>query len=492
MSESINKTDAMRDQNLRRMAQVLRLPERPDAARQERWQQVQIEQEPIPQHTRRWFMHQHPRIAFWTTAAAAAIAVIVVGLGFGHTERVSADQVFANLKLALRKSLAMRLEGIDLGNASIRGEIIMNRSKTGSDGGNEHYSELHVLLKASNHDWNDIDAVSVVCQTPAASWHFCRGNAGTISMTDHVLGRSRVTPTDYFLNRADWKAYLRDPIGAFGQMPLSMSFKTDDSEVDYSLPLAQRAFVRKVSLFMVGLGDSGSADMIVEQLRKATLTPEIEQIGPDAWVLRTGSLSQVPALIMATPNDREIADASRELIWDFVYDERQSKITGHKFDAKPEALSDVEFEIDWSAFEPHDGSLDEVAARLAAVCTRVERIAGPGSGETILRTIGVPIKINSKAVEWVRKTMAQLQSDMELHVHFGGKEQAVSSIEIRNIAGPSGRMILTVGETPLGEGRLNPERWTRAAAREANKPAVENKSSSKSAASSATYSVNPE
>jgi len=427
---------------------------------------------------------QHPRLVIF--GAAAAIALVVGGIGLEKSGRVSADDVFAHLKTALKRSVSMRIEGVDLGNAAIHGEIILNKP-TRWDTENDYYSEIHVLLKADNPEWNDLDAVGVVCQTPRRAWRYCRGNGGIESDALISGRRLNVTPTEEFHGNVDfvsnWIAFGADPAGVFSPMPLVLSFDRRQGEkidqVKYTFPTVQRRFVRNLTRFLVSLSDAQTTDALIDELRRATAHLKIEKIGADQWVLHANGIGQLEALALVLPSDDSIATALKSLIWEFTYDDAAGRITSSAFGERPALLRDVDFQHDWNAFltpdeqslgiwkvEPWKGPLNEVAERLSTVCGVVTRRPGPAQGQTILRMTGVPVTLDEAALSWARRAQEQMQK-MQLSVYFGGPDKSVTSVEINHVASASGKIILTVGEKPLGEDRLNPARWTTLSAKNA-------------------------
>lgn len=279
--------DVFRHRNLVRMGKTVTLPAPAGEARQARWRRPDgtVRAFPMPQTHRFAKRGRVVAVVSWGTLAAA-VALVFLIIGRGGVAPVSAETILTDLKSALSKSMTIRLDDIDLGSVAIDGEILIDRSPEGP-ANDTMYAEIHVLLKADNRSWPDIDGVLVICQTPEAAWHFCRGNGGS---GGGLFAPRRVTPTEYFVRGDSWQDFVHAPLRQFGAMPLSLSFFSLGGSVTYTFEQPQRDFVELLLRLLLDLTAVETAEELTEAWELNADSLEVQRPDETTLVLRMSGI----------------------------------------------------------------------------------------------------------------------------------------------------------------------------------------------------------
>ena len=149
MTDRKDLHDAYRHRNLQRMGRELALPAEPDPQREQRWKLSRPPASQTEPSRTVGFVQRHKPMALLTGSAAAAALTFAVWLGVGGSTPVSAATILHNFKTGLAEAVTIRIEGVDLGNVTVDGEIILDRA-TGeaNEKTDTFYSELHVVEPA--------------------------------------------------------------------------------------------------------------------------------------------------------------------------------------------------------------------------------------------------------------------------------------------------------------------------------------------------------
>ena len=168
MNDYSDKLDRNWDHGLSAAAARISVPPPADEARQARWRNPSASQP--NRATPRARGRRGLIIGCLTTGALAAAIALFALWGPGAATPVSAQMVLTQFREALSGALTIQLEGIDLGTSLIHGDIILDRKGPKSDPATDTmYSEVHILLKADNPQWNDLDSVVIYCKAPSAT-----------------------------------------------------------------------------------------------------------------------------------------------------------------------------------------------------------------------------------------------------------------------------------------------------------------------------------
>ena len=281
--------DAHRHANLTQLGQMLTLPARADAARQARWQSAVLaaaaeDTAPADSHPKR----RRHRALFTSGAAAAVLIALLLTSGRNHS--VSAATILGGLKAAIAQSLVINIAGLDLGSVAIDGDIYVDRAATGADDA-ARYAEVHVRLRADNEEWNDLDGVLVICDTPDVAWEFCRGNGGWITDTPQV------TPTEQFCpTQRSWHDFRAAPLDQFNSLPYRLRFTCRNSSVTYSFTGQQRMLVERVLQYLLDLSDPVSAATLLDDLLASAGAVHLECLDASIYVLHAAQLRRLGPL----------------------------------------------------------------------------------------------------------------------------------------------------------------------------------------------------
>jgi hypothetical protein len=448
MSDSHDPNDSYRHRNLMRISQVLHLPMRADAERQTRWQQATLPSPAAGPGKAISVMKRYGRFAVATSGLAAAI-VLAVWLSLGQTSAVSAATIFDTFKTALAQSLSIHVAGIDFDNARVNGDIVLDRPGPGVENDTQ-YAEVHVLLRADNPEWNDIDAVLAICQTATDAWQYCRGNGGSATARGHA------TPTEYLVQGIGWRDFARQPLDHFGGMPLELDFERYGSKVAYLFTREQRIVVEQLLRFLLELSNAETTDEVIAGLKAAAGDVRVERRDPSTYVLRATRFARLGELELVEPVAPDVSDLLKQVVFTFHYDLASQRITSTRTQP-PRGLYETGVAIrhDTSAFPL--AAPDELVTFLQqrAVDVQVDK---SGAGEWVFRVTGFPFPTDTSGLKWLGQYLRALRDSLNLSIYYNADSRAVQRAEFEGI-GPSGRIALNIGQVELDPARLKREYW---------------------------------
>ena len=461
MTDREDLHDAFRHRNLERMGRELTLPAEPDAQREERWK---LSRPPAsqtgPSRTVR-FVQRHKPMALLTGGAAAAAVTFAVWLGVGGSTPVSAATILHHFKMALTEAVTIRIEGVDLGNVTIDGEIIFDRA-TGepNEKTDTFYSELHVVLKADNPDWNDLDGAIVVCQSPTQAWVYCRGNGGS---GGGLFAPRRVRPTEYLAKGTNWPGFVKDPLGHFGAMPLQLTFYSWNSRVRYRFLAPQRAYVRQLLHFLLDLSSAETVEGLIAELQAAAGRTSVTRVDETTWVMHASNFGRIGSLEPPQPKMPDVEALLKDVVWELNYDVHSRSIVGWSTTGGGTAeLSKLGIGVDQVKLSELDlptESADALIKYFEDTARKVEVDRSSWLGRWKIRVTGYPLPLETSGRDWAVEIMPKLMRGMELSVYFDAEAGTVRRAEFRNIASPGSRITLELGQVKLDPARLEPDRW---------------------------------
>jgi hypothetical protein len=444
--------DGLRHRNLQRIANVLQLPPEADAARQARWQQTASPGAPADIENRLSQFRVYRRFVLATSGLAAAIAVLL-WLALGEARPVSAATVFHHFKKAVAQSLSIRLEDLDLGTVRIQGTIAVERGAPGA-ADDRRYAEVHVLLKADNPAWNDLDAVLVACQTPNEAWQYCRGTGGGF---DQEIGR--VVPTEELRLGRGWDDFARHPLDDFGAMPVQLRFRDEDNQVTYRFFTEQRALVEQLLRFLLDLSDVETADALIEDLRRSPGEVRVERMDGTLQVLRATRFSRIGPLKLEEPKLPDVNELLTQVVWTIRYDPASKCVLGWGASYPPELREPgLSLQFDNAARELPVDSPENLLAHLRESAAGVEVDKSDGA-QWDIRVTGYPVQVDMSGINWQRDFVRTLSDSLVLSIYYDTSDEEVRRAEFRGFGSPDGRITLEIGRAELDPQRLQSNYW---------------------------------
>ena len=451
--------DAQRYRNLQRMAQVLHLPPRADAERQARWQEGVLTVGPQPETTGVSFMKRHPIYTF-AASGLAAVLVLAVWVWLGHAGSVSAAVIFQDFKAALAQSLSIRLEHIDLGSVHVHGDILLDRAGSGPND-DRQYAEVHVRFNTDNPEWEDLDAVITICQTPDDAWQFVRGNGGGVVCATAVppdgTRKWHATPTEYLLRQAGWEDFAKRPLDGFGAMPMSLGFSCGGSAVEYRFVKEQREVVEQLLRLLVELADVQTAGEVIESLQRAAGNIAVEQVNEHVSNLRASHFTGLGELDLTPRAVPDVSELLKENVHELQYDPTTHQILGTRSQAPPErSATGVSIVYDLGPIP-----LDSPAALVAYFEARAPRVEVPRSDAKlwVVRVTGFPFATGTANLDWQAQFLTGLRESLTLSIDYDAAARTVRRAEFRGIGPADGRIVLDIGRATLNPERLQSSFW---------------------------------
>lgn len=443
-----DSSDAIRHRNLERIGRVLPLPPSADADRQARWQNAVLTPDALHPTHGVWDTKRCTRAALATTGIAAALAA-AVWFGLAPANTVSAATVFESFRSALAQSLSIRIDGIQFEQASIRGDIILDRS--GAPDAETRYAEVHVLLASDNPQWSDLDAVLAICQSPSETWQYCRGNGGMCS------GVGQVAMTEYLMRGWSWRDFARQPIDHFGSMPLQLGFSSDGSSVTYRFTREQRIVVEQLLRFLLDLTNAETAGQVIDNVQDSAGDARIERIEKGSYVLHASQFTQLGDLAFVRTTAPDVSELVKQAVFTFHYDPTSKQILSTRF-APPQGLYDtgVGISCDTSEFP-----LDTPEALVPFLRERADSVEADQSDENewVIRVTGYPFATDASGLEWLGDYLTALRDSLTLTIEYDAAASAVRRAEFRGIGPSDGRVTLDLGPVALDPLRLRSESW---------------------------------
>jgi len=452
MSEEKNANDTFRHRNLERLGRELSLPARAGAERQARWQSATMKVDSSPTNRGFRFMKQHKWFAFLTSSAAAAIIIVAVWLGVAGATPVSAAAIFDGFKAAVQRALSIRLEGIDLGTVTVNGDLILDRSPHGSRD-DTRYAEVHVLLKADDPEWNDLDAVIVIYQSPDNAWQYCRGNGGSCAEEFHV------DPTEYLIEGEAWDDFVNEPLESFGGMPLRLSFSAGDSGVTYRFMRHQRAYVEQLLRFLLDISSAETTGELIEELQAAAGSIHVEQKGEAVYVLEASGFGRIEALEVTDVPLPHVDTLLQDVIWELRYDLTARQIVGTSIKGWPAALREAGIISGSGRVDLPTESAETLVHHLKGLAHKVD-VEETGENIRTIRVVGYPLPLDTSSRDWRDQIMRGLLDDMTLSIYYDAEARSVTRAEFHGVGSPEGRIILEIGRVKLDPARLSPGYWS--------------------------------
>ncbi len=398
-------------------------------------------------------MRRHKNWTLLTTGAVAAAIAMLVWLGIDGAKPVTAAMIFESFKEALARSVWIKIEGIDLGNVEVSGRVNLRRGEDPQVWEDDTlYSELHVLLKADNSDWNDLDGVVVTCQTPEQQWQYIRGSGG--------MGGAgkRVIPTEDLYMGSHWQDYLEDPLGHFGAVPLRLTFSWWASQVVYAFPDEQREYLRSLMRLLLAFSGEQDAERLVSHLETTAREVQIEKGNGADWVLTARGFGP---LAEARPAGA-VGDEWPNVRVNLHFDPVSSEIRW--WESRPDGTLDPDRgrALDrWLGETLEDGqkTFEQLVAAFEAQAETVE-VEKPSASKWILRAEGVQAPVTeADRVHWGTTELPELVSNLVLTIHYDAAAQVVASAEFSNVASETGRIHLEMNDEQIDPEILSPEGW---------------------------------
>ncbi len=344
-------------------------------------------------------MKAHKRFSLLTSGALAAAIALAFWIGVGGAARVSAASILDDFKTAVTKTLSIRMEGIDLGSVTVDGEIVLDRSPEGP-GNDTLYAEVHVLLKADDASWDDLDAAIVICQTPDDSWHYCRGYGGIIGLSQEV-GARHAQPADYLVKGEAWSDFVESPLDSFSCMPLEQRFSLGSDAVTYRFQKHQRDYVEQLLRFLMDIGGAETAGQLIERLQSAG-SIVVKLVDDGNYVLQASNFGRIGGLGLTDPQlPDDLTSLLEEVVWEITYDLTDRRIRGWTTSNWPERLYELAIDVDHDLIGTDLPS--ESAEALIEHLEDFARAVKVGQeSETVLtiRTTGYPLPLDTTALEW--------------------------------------------------------------------------------------------
>lgn len=436
MQTEFGPRDAQRHRNLERIARVLDIP----VVRRDLRNADAATAPP-----RNW------RVMRWVTSgAAAAVVVVVLGLTFGRLPAVSAATILQDLAVALGRSVAIDIEGIDFGNAAIDGEILIERPATGNE---KRYAELHVLMRADNPEWNDLDGVLVMCATPQRHWKYCRGTGGEGTST-----AKRVTPTDYFTDSAAWEEFARQPLNDFDAMPERLRFSCNGSRTVYRLFAQQRSVTQALLRYLLRLTDGGSADALATELRVGASQVTVTPTGNGRYVLTARGFTRLGDFALDAPAGPEWGRLIPRVVYEIAYDPDRELIVAGTLRMPEDARDQSVVLMTDTTVLGWPRTADALLEHLRERAIDVEVDAAAGAVWNIKIT-GYPFPLDTTGIDWMRSYVRQLRANLTLEVTYDAPTRSIVSAVFHGLGADGSRVALRTGDVQIGPERLDPARW---------------------------------
>jgi hypothetical protein len=451
MSADRDIRDANRHRNLERLAGVLSLPARADAERQARWRSVPLPSAPWQAEKTVSLTTRYIHFALASSGVAAVIAV-VIWLSVGHVNAVSAATILTDFKIALAKSLAIRIEGLDLGSVAAKGDILLDRAGPGA-ADDTQYAEVHVVLKSDNREWGDVDTVLVMCQSPGETWRFVRGDSAGGWQPGQTV------PSETLIRGRAWRDFASMPLDQFGPIPLQMDFDYNDSKANYHFHAQQRVLVEQLLRLLLELSATETAEQVVEDLRRSAGQVHLEQVDPTTYVLRASQFVRLGSLDLGEPQVPDVSEFVKQYVIEIRYDSTLRRIVGRS-GWNPPGLSETGVRID-SDLRKLDLPVEDPEKLVAhfrarAMDVQVDRC---GDGQWIIRVTGYPFPLDTSGFDWLGEFVTRLRASLTLSIYYDAPSHAVRKAEFRGLGSPDGRITLDLGPVPIDPERLRAEHW---------------------------------
>ena len=396
-------------------------------------------------------MKEHKRFAVLSSGALAAAIGLVVWIGVGGATPVAAATVFDRFKDAIQRSLTIRMEGIDLGTVAVDGQLVLNRSPNGSQE-DALYAEVHVLMRADNRDWNDLDAVLVIRQTADDAWTYCRGNGGTSS--EPYLAE----PTEYLTRGESWDEFVDEPLRNFGDMPLALGFSSGDSHVTYRFRSYQRDYVEQLLRFLLSISRSETAGEVMSMIEASADTVDLQKINGRTYVLTASGIDHVGDLGLPLPSVPDVDALLKDVVWQLTYDSAKKQIVWQSIPQWPEQLHLAGIAHDRSKLELPTESAEALIAHFKSLAREVIVEENSDTLRTIT-VVGYPLPTSTAPRERRAEAVPALMRGVTLTIHYDAEAQAITWAEFRGVGSPQGRIILEIDRVELDPARLSPEYW---------------------------------
>ncbi len=403
-------------------------------------------------------MKAHKRFSLLTSGALAATIALAFWIGVDGAARVSAASILDDFKTAVRKTLSIRMEGIDLGSVTVDGEIVLDRSPE-EPGNDTLYAEVHVLLKADNDSWDDLDAAIVICQTPDDSWHYCRGYGGTLRLSDKA-GARRAELAEYLVKGEAWSDFVERPLDSFGCMPLEQRFAVGSDAVAYRFQKHQRDYVEQLLRFLMDIGGAETAGQLIEQLQSAG-SIVVKLVDGGDYVLHASNFGRIGGLGLTDPQlPDDPTSLLEEVVWEITYDLTDRRIRGWSTNNWPERLAELAVYVDHDLIGT-DLPIESAEALIEHLEDFAHAVEVEQESDTILtiRATGYPLPLDTTALEWRNQRMRPLIDAMTLSIYYDAQTESVTWAEFNHVGSPEGRIMLEIGRVELDPDRLNPDYW---------------------------------
>jgi hypothetical protein len=446
--------DHMLDKNLRRIAQNISLPTVPAAERVELWKNAAAQawtEVPVPQQRSR-LLKLWP--LFTSAAAAAGIALAAFAI-LANPRPVSADTIFKSFRAVLGGPLTIRLDAIGFESVGVSGQIMSDADAAGRP---RRYSEIHTILKSNNPQWADLDAVTVLNETPEQTWIFVRGAGGQTPEGLGPDGRYHVKVVEQYY-AGQLPEFMRANALQLGSVPLGLAFSHDGSSVNYSFREPERQYLNSLLDLAQHIADAQDADDLIGRLQKAAGEVRV-QPAERCWRLRAAAFQPN---VLFPELDLKLADIDLPGVLDQVALQIEFVDPGVRYytTAGEEPLHKLHLFVDQSALKAmarEAESADEFATRVRPLAREVT--VSPGShGGTAVRITGYDWKLDTCDRDRLRQLGTEIVPGIELLIEYDPQTSSIRWAEFRNLTPTGGTIRLQPGPAQLDPALLDPNHW---------------------------------
>jgi hypothetical protein len=442
--------DQILHENLRRIAQQISLPARSaEVRRAGRAAGAQPRNEAGAARRKGRLIKLWPFLTSAVTAAGIMAAVVILA----NPRSVSAETIFRSLRAVLGGPLSVRLDNISFGGVSANGRIRTGGEAVGAPG---YYSEIHLVLKADNPQWSDMDVVTVLNDAPERSWLFVRGAGGEAPQAMGADGLYHVKLTEqYYAGRLP--EFLRTNILDLSSVPAELSFGQSGSWARYVFGEPERKYLRSVLELAQHIGEAADAEELIGRLRTAAGQVQVEAAERGCRLRATAFR---PAALFPEL-DLNVADLDVSVLSGVSYSvEFVDPGSRYYTLGGAERLRPFRVSIDTSALRAlaDEASSAEAFARRAEALAREVTVERGTHGGSVVRVSGCDWKIDASERERIREIATQIIPGIELIINYDPQANSVSWAEFRNLTLNTGSIRFEPASTDL-EAARDPNQW---------------------------------
>ncbi len=444
--------DTMFDKNLRSIGTCIELPADSTTEQLARWKAAP-NQKPLHGRLKRHAARPLRMPRYLRLAAGFALASsigVVAWLSLETGTPASAATIFRGFESALRQSIWIYFEDLDLGTVVVSGQLYFGENDAPEAQNDDLlYSELHVKLLADDPRWADFDAVAITYQAADEAWSFTRGNGiggGDVADLDGRLVPWIPETFSRSLPRTDIHDLALAP---FGSIPLSMSMSVEGDTVRYRFLAVQRDYIASLTQWLLDFASAETAAQLVADLEALAREIRVDTNDPQNWIL-TANGPFGPTL----PDEELTIDVwvyadpatGRVFAWD-VRNEVSSTGEVSKY------LRDCRAEFVGVLREKQ--STQRLVEYLHELAESIE-VDQSDPDRWVLRatSIHVPTGVEVFAPGWI------IPENVQLTIHYDPAAQLVRSAEFANVGSETGVVRIELSGSAIDPAVLNnPQSW---------------------------------